>query len=107
MQREERIREFQNSRREILTTKEQLSHWEIFDLLKKSHGIQPKEEPKANSYELAPAMQEVATQNKTPANTQEVVRAENYQQVSPTHESHLAVTRKPVIQQIRLDFFRN
>lgn len=105
LQREERIREFQNSRREILTMKEQLSHWEIFDLLKKSHGIEVKEEPKIATIAEVEATQntkdaitqEEATQNKTPANTQETPREESYRQ-----EPSIQVTRKPVIEQIRL-----
>jgi len=61
-------------------------------ITQKSHGIEIKEKPQVNSRELAPTTQELATQNKTSANTQETAR----------EESSEPVTRKPVIQQIRL-----
>lgn len=105
LQREERIREFQSSKREILTTKEQLSHWEIFDLLKKSHGIEVKEEPKIATIAEVEATQntkdaitqEAVTQSKTPTTTQETPKEELSKQ-----EASIPVTRKPVIEQIRL-----
>ena len=94
LQREERIREFQNSKREILTTKEQLSHWEIFDLLKKSHGIEAKEEPK-----IATVTEVEATQKVAVATKQEV---EATQEMPRNEISKQEPSRKPVIEQIRL-----